>query len=172
MRYAKRIYYEKKLDHAKSNIKNTWKILNEVINRRKRANKLPSAFIFDNQEISNPVEIANRFCDYFTNIGPNLAKKIPAATTSYHCSLTGNFITSVFLQPATQQEILEIVNSLRLGTAAGWDMIPMCAVKDSMDLISEPLTHIINLSISSGIQYNTIQEPLFKHDTFKRSTSA
>ena len=73
-------------------------------------------------------------CDYFTNIGPNLAKKIPAATTSYHCSLTGNFITSVFLQPATQQEILEIVNSLRLGTAAGWDMIPMCAVKDSMDL--------------------------------------
>ena len=43
---------------------------------------------------------------------------------------------SVFLKPATQQEILKIVNSLREGTASGWDMIPTCAVMDSIDLNS------------------------------------
>ena len=82
LRNAKRIYYEKRIEYAKSNSKNTWKISNEVINRKKRATKLPSTFITDyDHEISNPVELANRFCDYFTKyVGPNLVKKIPAST--------------------------------------------------------------------------------------------
>lgn len=112
LRNAKRIYYEKQIEYAKSNAKNTWKILNEVINRKKRTTKLPSTIFTDNHEISNPVEIANRFCDYFTNIGPNLAKKIPASTLSFRSFLSRNFPNSIFLEPVTQQEILDIVNSL------------------------------------------------------------
>ena len=56
--------------------------MDEVSNRKKRATKLPSTFITDyDHEISNPVELANRFCDYFTKyVGPNLVKKIPAST--------------------------------------------------------------------------------------------
>ena len=77
LRISKRNYYDKQLDYFKTNTKNTWKILNEVINKKKRVSKLSSTFIFDNQEISCPFTIANHFCDYFTNIGPNLAKKIP-----------------------------------------------------------------------------------------------
>ena len=34
LRIAKRIYYDRQLDHLKSNIKITWQILNEVINRK------------------------------------------------------------------------------------------------------------------------------------------
>jgi phosphotransacetylase len=75
LRIAKWNYYDKQLDYFKTNTKNTWKILNEVINKKKRVSKLSSTFIFDNQEISCPFTIANHFCDYSTNIGPNLAKK-------------------------------------------------------------------------------------------------
>lgn len=35
--------------------------------------------------------------------------------------------------------------------AACCNKIPMWSVKDSIDLITEPLTHIINLSIESGV---------------------
>ena len=83
LRIAKRLYYEKQLESAISNIENTWMILNEIINRKKRSTKLPSTFIFNNEDIFSPVEISNRFCDYFTNIAPNLAKKIPASTVSH-----------------------------------------------------------------------------------------
>jgi hypothetical protein len=37
---AKRLHYEKKLDSAKSNMKCTWSILNEVLSRKKVSNNL------------------------------------------------------------------------------------------------------------------------------------
>ena len=58
---------------------------------------------------------------------------------------------SFFLESTTQSEIVEIVKSLRLNTAAGHDKIPMWSVKESINYISEPLTYVLNLSINSGI---------------------
>ena len=54
--------------------------------------------------------------------------------------------------PSTyQQEVLEICASLRSGSAAGFDNIHIDVVKQNIDVISKPLTRIINLSLSSGI---------------------
>jgi len=62
------------LDKSKDNIKQTWRILNNVINRNKR--KASILKLHDNgQDISNPEIIANKFCQYFTKIGANLASK-------------------------------------------------------------------------------------------------
>ena len=69
------MYYDKKLEENKSNIKQTWKLLNDIINRKKNIYKTNTVFTHDNREISDPLEIANCFCHYFGNIGPNLAKK-------------------------------------------------------------------------------------------------
>jgi hypothetical protein len=46
---------------------------------------------------------------------------------------------------------VEIINSLLSGTAAGYDNIPIFALKNSVSVISEAIAHIINLSISSCI---------------------
>ena len=35
LRLAKRLYFEKKLEDVKSNTHATWKILNEILNRKK-----------------------------------------------------------------------------------------------------------------------------------------
>ena len=50
---------------------------------------MQSSFIIDNKEITDPMEIANHFCEFFTNIGPNLAKKIPSSTSSFRSFLSG-----------------------------------------------------------------------------------
>ena len=68
LRLAKRWYYEKKLEDAKSNTHATWKILNEVLNRKKSRPQLNTIFKSDGQEISDPVEVANRFCSYFSSL--------------------------------------------------------------------------------------------------------
>ena len=52
---------------------------------------------------------------------------------------------------ASQQEIIDLVNDLRSGTAAGYDTICVSIVKESIGIISEPLTQIIHLPIQSGI---------------------
>lgn len=71
MRVAKN-YYNDKLDKSKSNLK----ILNEVLNRRIVKAPYPANFTNIVVKISNLADIANSFCDYFTNIGPNLSSKI------------------------------------------------------------------------------------------------
>ena len=60
-------------------------------------------------------------------------------------------MNSIFLEYANQQEIVEICNTFRSGTATGYDTISMSSIKDTIDLNSSPLMHLINLSIRSGI---------------------
>ena len=43
------------------------------------------------QPISDPVEVANRFCSYFSSVGPNLAKKIQPPPCSHKNFLSGSF---------------------------------------------------------------------------------
>lgn len=166
MRIAKSLYYTRKLEDIKSNTKATWRILNEVINKKRTKPKLPLSFKVDNGEISDPTEIANRFCNYFSNIGPNLAQKIQSIPNSHLNSLAGQFPNSIFLNLATKAEIIEISKSFQSCKAPGYDKIPMSIIKQSINIISEPLTHIINLSITHGIVPDEMKIarviPLFK----------
>ena len=77
IKIAKKIYYEEQLIRYKQNTKMMWKTLNELLNKPNKTNKLPKTFIESDSLniIEDPVEIANKFNDYFINIGPNLAKK-------------------------------------------------------------------------------------------------
>ena len=100
----------------------------------------------DDHEITDPVKIANNFCSYFSNIGPNLARSIQSSSS--HCSfLNGSFTQSLFFNPTTQAESVEIAKTFLPGKAAGYDQIPMSVIKESILLVSEPLKFIINLSI-------------------------
>ena len=151
LRVAKRLYYEKKIDQLKSNVKGTWKVLNEILNRDRGKHGLPSIFRADSQEISDPIKIANQFCKYFTNIGPSLASKIPVSEKSHNSFLSPKLVNSLFLETANEQEIVEICNSFRSGTAVGNDNISMNLIKETVNLVISPLASIINLSITSGI---------------------
>ena len=44
-------------------------------------------------------------------------------------------MNSLYLQPTTEQEIIEICASFRAGTAAGYDQITMNVIKEKIDLI-------------------------------------
>ena len=57
--------------------------------------------------------------------------------------LTGSFTQSIYLNPTTKEEIVEIAKTFISGKAAGYDQIPMSIIKQSIHLISEPLTHIV-----------------------------
>ena len=127
---------------------------------------MPSTFRVTDREISDPVEIANGFCDYFTNLGPSLAEKIPTSNKPFSSFLKSDVVNSVFFPSTYQQEIVEICASLSSGSAAGFDNIHIDVVKQNIDIISKPLTRIINLSLSSDIVPKQLKIariiPLFK----------
>ena len=78
IRKAKRDFYTHIYNRHKNDIKKTWSLINETLNRnlRKQSN---NEFIVDDQMISDPLVIANKFNEYFAHIGSSLADKIPAA---------------------------------------------------------------------------------------------
>ena len=102
------------------------------------------------QPAPDPYAIANQFSDYFSNIGLNLIKKIPNASVSHTSFLTGNYPNTMFLEPATEQEIINVVKTFRNGVATGYDNMPLFVIKDNVDIIANSLTHLVNLSLLSG----------------------
>ena len=152
---AKCSYHDRKFDSAKNDLKLTWKLLKEVINKRKSKSPLPSSFKAEGRSIRDPTEIANRFCKYFTNIGPRLASAIPAVSSTFRSVLTGNSNTTVTLKPTTVGELENICSTFASGKAPGYDNIPMHVIKNSFHFISTPLMNIINLSLLKGIFLRT-----------------
>ena len=65
--------------------------------------------------------------------------------------LSGTLNQSVFLNLATEEEIIAIANQFQSGKAAGCDNIPMSIIKQSINFISSPSAHIVNLFILHGI---------------------
>ena len=127
LRTAKRLYHEKKLNNVQSNTRATWKVLNEILNRSKRNSNRCSTFKADDREITDPVEIANKFCSYFSSIGLNFARAIQSSA-SHHSFLNGSFTQSIFFNLTTQDEIAEIAKTFLPGKAAGYDQIPMTVI--------------------------------------------
>ena len=97
------------------------------------------------------MEIADHFCQYFTNIGPDLSNSIDIPASCFSSYLTGNMVNSLYFNLVTDIEIKEIINNLCSGISPGHDKIPTWLVKNSNEFITRPRVHIMNLSISSGI---------------------
>lgn len=129
---------------------------------------MPSSFIHNDHEIKDPLEIANKFCEFFTNIGPNLAKKLPQSEVSHEAFLRKNVDETIFLRPVSENEILNIAKSFKSGKATGYDNIKIDDIKENIDLLSAPLAHLLNTSISSGIVPNDNKIgriiPVYKND--------
>jgi hypothetical protein len=144
---AKKAYYEKRFDAVKNNQKATWKLINEFINKRARSSSLPSSFKKGSCTLTDPKDIANSFCNFFANIGPELASKIPHHNVSFRSFLDLSYSESMFLCPTNKNELQDICYSFKTGKAPGFDNVSMYVIKKSFDLLVQPLANIINLSL-------------------------
>lgn len=64
-------------------MKETWKIINSLLNKSKGKNNYPTHFLDNNTKDTDYNIIANKFSRYFSNIGSNLAKKIPEVDVNF-----------------------------------------------------------------------------------------
>jgi hypothetical protein len=93
------MYYEEQLIKYKHDAKMIWKtLINNILNRKTKKTTLPEQFIdnMSSSKIDDPKKIANKFNDYFVNIGPNLAKKIRNTNTTFDKYLTESISNSLF----------------------------------------------------------------------------
>ena len=104
LKSAKKKYIEIQLSSALNNIKETWKVLNNLLGRGRQKNNIQS-LISGNKLITNPSEIADAFNKHFASVGEKLDAAIPAVENNVKDFYSEPTAKSLFLSPCNSSEI-------------------------------------------------------------------
>ena len=110
-------------------MKETWKIINSILNKSKGKNNYPTHFLDNNTKDTDYNIKANKFCRYFSNIGSNLGKNIPEVDLNFKSFLQGNYMNSLFFKNTTPDEIEFITMKLKNKSSFGSDELSTALVK-------------------------------------------
>ena len=80
-----------------------------------------------------------------------MASKVPSTQFSHKDFLVGHYATCFFLNPTTPSEVSSIVHSLKNSKCEGVDGLSLSPIKETIDLLAAPLSHICNLYFERGV---------------------
>ena len=172
VKLAKSNYYSRRLKENVGNIKCTWNLLKEIITKNKCEVSLPSNLNLKSRdnfilEIDKNELIAEYFNNFFSSVGERISLSIVNLNTN-PLNLMDNLkvADSLFFQPITAAEIIEITLNMKSKTSSGIDNISNKLLKEIIVHIAEPLSHIFNESLRSGVFPNSFKIakviPIFK----------
>uniref|UniRef100_A0A3B3DH72 Reverse transcriptase domain-containing protein n=1 Tax=Oryzias melastigma TaxID=30732 RepID=A0A3B3DH72_ORYME len=169
LRSAKKKYYSDKINTTSNNVKGTWKVINQILQRDVKSSQpgIPSVFFDGTNKYESSEEIAHQFNTFFANSGLELVKKITITHNDPLEYIQPFYPQMLSFQPPNIEEISEIIDDLKLSTA-GHDGISAFLVKQIKHSILKPLTHIVSLSLATGVVPDDLKVakviPLFKAD--------
>ncbi|MBM3937968.1 MAG: hypothetical protein FJ333_04840 [Sphingomonadales bacterium] len=167
LRESKKLYFEKELKTHQSDSRKTWQILRRAINKSKSTKGGVLNILVNGQTLTDPKLVANEFNNFFLNVAPTISSKItPIDQAPEIENLGNNPLFSLSAIPVTSQEIYEIVKDLQNKKSQDLYGLSNYFVKKIINVISDPLVHIFNLSFRNGIVPNQLKiakiVPLFK----------
>ncbi len=164
------MYYLQKLDSVKDNLAKTWKILNSITSRNKQKH-IVDEIVCNRGLINDPQQIADKFNNFFANVGPDLAKKIPPVSNKFNHFLSVNIPKSMFFKPTDDSEIRQILLSLKNSYSKGHDNLSVNTIKNCTDELARPLCLIFNRSMIDGTVPDDLKIakiiPIYKSDDKK-----
>ena len=82
IRKLERDHIESLLLKHKMNLKKTWQIMKNIINKNKLASSPPEYFDINGEKVTDKNRIVNAFNKFYVNIGPNLCKSLPPSNVN------------------------------------------------------------------------------------------
>ena len=161
-------YYKVKFDKYHSDPKNTWSIINEVINKPQSKQTIDYLNINDDK-ISDKNSIVNHFNNYFSEIGFKLASVIPVPENIVFTDYLRTEINTTFdFEQVSVEKVQNIIENLNSKQSSGNDGISTMLLKHLAPVLYKPLTFIINQSLLTGIFPDKLNLakviPLYKKD--------
>ena len=170
LRAAKTNYFKYKFNKLSSSPKHTWKVINEITDRKNTRNDDIKKIKINDRTINtcdNPKLVSNTFNNFFTNLGKNLSNNIEKSNMTYKEDVFAVSFNQFFTEIICESEVLKVINNLKDETSAGIDEISVKIIKHVANKIISPLTHIYNLSIKNSIFPEKFKvaviKPLFKN---------
>ena len=113
------------------------------------------SFDINGAKTSNPTIISNAFCTFFASVVKSLKEiAIPLRNFAWKKSIGIKKKTGerFLFQSVSQLEVEHLLKTIKRNKATGLvDNLPPYLLKDSTAILSNPLAHLINLSITTGI---------------------
>ena len=122
----------------------------------------------NNKTESNSNIIAETFNNFFVTIASDIDSKIIHTNTSYKEYLQDSVLNSFFLKPANKNEVISVINEMKINKLKGPNSKPTKILEISNQITCKPLTYLINLSFSNGIFPDLLKSsniiPIFKRE--------
>lgn len=148
------------------NAKTIWRVINTNLGRVR--NQLNISKIKTDEYITNSKDIGNEFCTFFATSAETLIESsLGSSFNSRECTTCSSNLNSMFFPPLIPQDLLSALTKLKNRSACSslYD-IPVSALEQVWTHVQEPLCHILNLSLKSGIFPTALKSgeitPLFK----------
>ena len=143
--------------------------MKEIIGKSKVFHQnLPNNLKINKKSITDKKIIADKFNEFFINIGPNLAAKIPPSNMNFDSYFQLPHVCTVFAENSvTEEELKRAFFSLKPNKTPGYDHINVNVVKKIYEELKTPLMRIFNLSLSTEIFPDKLKiakvSPIFKN---------
>ena len=154
-------YFLNEFARTRNNIKETWKIINNIMG--KKVNSVDDVIKqnFKNQDCKS---LCENFSVQFKQNVEKIIHKCSIETLSHEKYTISN---SIFLTHASENEILNILQSINIKKGAGYDNIRPIDVRNNCNLLAPVITALINASLSEGkmpdILKTSVVRPIFKN---------
>lgn len=161
IKLAKRKYHEKYLEIANNKVKAAWDIVKFELGKHKN-----KASIIPSRARINPSSVAEDFNSFFIDV-PNRVGSTHNLLASTR-NVVGNCSSRMRFKLLSPKQVEVLIKSLKNKNSAGWDEIPVKVFRMVADILSEPLSRILNQSFTVGefphkMKYALVR-PIFKKD--------
>ena len=148
----KRDYLTKKIALYKGNLKQSWKTINHLLNKRSKTTNV-SCLDVEGHNVTDSNEIAQSMNDFFCSIGKMLSDDIPQQpnpllTNEYNINEND---TSFQFKTVFSVSVEKALKKMKTSFGFGSDGIASHFIKIAFPINSHSLCRIYNMSIESGI---------------------
>ena len=147
----KKQYFTNKLRSCEGNIKETWKTMNQVINKRSKTTNI-KALKEGDETITDNKSIADTMNSFFCNVGKSLAEKIAPKPNPL---LNGEFgdppsCEPFMFSPINEETLIRVCGGIKTSNGSGVDCISSFFLKVGISVLAPSLVQLFNLSLSLG----------------------
>ena len=152
-RYARKKYYLDRCVEFRSNTRELWKTINQVIGRNNDKSTCISELKTEKLVITRQIGIANELGRFFSTVGEKFANNTPKPEKNldHYLSLILRNHNSIFLAATNPNQITKLIEKLPNKKSSGYDNIDNILLKAIKNEIVMPLSMIFNKSLSQGI---------------------
>ena len=162
----KQNYFKNLFTKHKNDIKKTWHSINLLLGKEQKQSgcKIISA---EGKDLTEPVEIANHFNNYFSTVAEHLLKRFQALTPILQVSLARIYLTPFIFTQLPHRQSKKIISSLQTKSSAGTDGIPAFLLKSLPINVILILTNIL-ISLFQQVLLFPISKKLKSYPSSKK----